>query len=152
MKNTDLTPIQERFIFNPDLNSGYKFISAILGLKNFKTIDELYKAGYIIEWNEGPFRIFNVKKNKIEAPKSIRSIWDNEGETLDRYSIVFKDFYDREEKYFECLGLSIDPTYALGFSQFSGAMDGPHLGKKLSWEELPENIQKHIISRLQEDS
>ena len=85
----------------------------------------------------------------ITKPETLRSIWDNEGETYDRYSIVLNDYYDRAETMRECLGLSHNPTHPCGFSQFSGAMEGEHLGKKKEWNELPGNIQKHIINRLQ---
>lgn len=62
MHNTDLTEIEDRFIFDDKLQGGYRFISAVLGLKGFKTIDEAYAKGYAIVWNEAPFRVFNIKK------------------------------------------------------------------------------------------
>jgi len=77
---------------------------------------------------------------------NIHSIWDNNGETLDRYTIVLNSFHDRAETLNECLALSEN---ALGISEFSSCQPGKHLGKKLKFEELPKNIQAHIKSRLE---
>lgn len=87
----------------------------------------------------------------MTQPGLVKSIWDNEGETMDRFSIVLnEDYHSYPSEMFGCLGLSIDPTYALGFSQFTGAMEGEHLGKRLEWSQLPKNIQEHVVSRLTE--
>jgi len=79
---------------------------------------------------------------------NIKSIWDNEGETLDRYTIVLDCYYNRQETMYECLCLSSNPTHPLGFSQFAGCMEGEHLGKKITFEELPKDIQEHVLQRI----
>ena len=67
-------------------------------------------------------------------------IFDNP-KTFDRYSVVLEDG--------DCLGLSNNPGSPQGFSQWCGQVEaGPHLGKELSWEELPANVQAHIKIRL----
>lgn len=77
-------------------------------------------------------------------PQKIKSIWDNRGKTIDRYTIVFED---RERGFNICLGLSVDPDYPLGFSQFGTCIEGSHLGIRITWEDLPSTIKKHIIER-----
>jgi hypothetical protein len=46
------------------------------------------------------------------------------------------------------LGMSDHPNHPQGFSQFTEGQEGRHLGKKVPWEDVPENIRKHIISRI----
>ena len=88
----------------------------------------------------------------MKQPNNIKSIWDNGGETIDRFSIVLnEDYHSYPSEMFGCLGLSINPTYPLGFSQFCGAMEGEHLGRKLNWDDLPIKIQTHISLRLDQD-
>ena len=36
----------------------------------------------------------------------------------------------------------------LGFSQFSYCQEGPHLGKWTKFEELTEELQRHIKARI----
>ena len=48
------------------------------------------------------------------------------------------------------LGLSDNPDSPCGFSQFSGCKEGEHLGKIISFNTLPENVQKHIIKRMKQ--
>ncbi|MEE9164965.1 MAG: hypothetical protein V3U15_01755 [Nitrospinota bacterium] len=77
----------------------------------------------------------------MRKPRYIKSIYDNEGKTIDRYAVFFKT----EDII---LGLSDDPDYPLGFAQCGEAIEGPHLGKKILWKDLPENVQKHIKRRM----
>ena len=79
------------------------------------------------------------------AISQIHSCYDNHGETFDQYSIVLNE---QEGDLYTCLGLSSDPTSPQGFSQFSMAMPGAHLGDKIDFFQLPENIQAHVIERL----
>lgn len=83
---------------------------------------------------------------------SIKSVWDNEGETADRYTVVFNEHERCRPGFpdlFTALGMSDNPTHPQGFSQFTSAMEGPHLGKKLAFEDLPEHIQEHIKMRME---
>jgi hypothetical protein len=80
----------------------------------------------------------------------IIACYDNGGETLDRYTIVFNTFHDYKKTLRECLALSKgDEDGFFGFSQFSSCQLGKHLGKKLKFEQLPEHVQKHIKSRME---
>lgn len=75
-------------------------------------------------------------------------IYDNGGETVDRYTVVFTDWKD-EAGWFDCLGISDNPTHPqYGFSQWGTAELGPHLGKRITLGELPKEIQEHIKERL----
>lgn len=69
----------------------------------------------------------------------IRSIYDNKGKTFDRYTVVFDDG--------SALGLSHNPDSPVGFSQWGEATEGSHLGKTISFEELPQRVQQHIKMR-----
>lgn len=86
----------------------------------------------------------------LPMPDNIKSIWDNKGETVDRYSIMLERAFSKIT-FLDCLSLSADPTHPLAVSQFSVAIEGKHLGKRIQWEELEQPIQAHIISRLKED-
>lgn len=46
------------------------------------------------------------------------------------------------------IGMSDNPTNPQGFSQFGEGREGPHLGKKMPWLKVPENIRNHILSRI----
>jgi hypothetical protein len=76
---------------------------------------------------------------------TIIGVYDNEGKTFDRYSIVFKkeDGY----KFSDILGLSHNPDSPQGFSQFGYGFKGNHLGKKIPLDTLPKNIKEHISRR-----
>ena len=94
--------------------------------------------------------ISEIVDKKIVAPieqnKHITDIYDNFGESLDRYTIFTDDEYD--DGNFICLSCSDDPTHPLGFSQFSEGKPGDHCGVKIAFSDLPENVQKHVNKRL----
>ncbi len=76
----------------------------------------------------------------------IISIYDNDGETHDRYTIVLNEPW--APGFLTCLGLSDNPNSPQGFSQFSSCQDGSHLGSKIEFNSLPIEIQNHIIERI----
>lgn len=77
----------------------------------------------------------------------ILKIYDNEGETFDRYTVVTNEHYNGK---FECLGLSTNPDNPQGFSMWCICVLGEHLGKEIAFEDLPLNVQEHITRRLAE--
>ena len=77
-------------------------------------------------------------------------VFDNEGSTFDRYTVLTHSVL-WQSKLWESLGLSSDPDHPQGFSQWGLALPGPHLGKTISFEKLPENVQRHVLERLKED-
>jgi len=71
----------------------------------------------------------------------ISKVFDNGGATFDRYTIIFEDRPD-------ALGLSGNCDSPQGFSQFGVAIEGRHLGKRISFKDLPENVRLHIYQRI----
>jgi hypothetical protein len=73
---------------------------------------------------------------------------------FDRYTLVTDNSYDlADNTYHDMLGLSDNPDSPQGFSQFSGGDytpngDNSHLGKRIKFSDLPENVQKHAKARL----
>lgn len=74
----------------------------------------------------------------------IIAVYDNGGKTIDRYTIYVNIKHDLGQQY-ECLAVGTDPQ---GFSQWCSGVLGPHNGKKLTFEQLPEHIQKHVQARI----
>jgi len=80
----------------------------------------------------------------LKKKKVIRSIWDNKGKTIDRYTIILT--IKKANDGYCCFSLSNNSDN--GFFQFGTCKEGEHLGKRISWKDLPNNIRKHIINRL----
>jgi hypothetical protein len=87
-----------------------------------------------------------------DKPKIIKTIWDNKGKTMDRYTVVLKKptYHTGLLGSHESLGLSEYPTDPQGFSQMGMAVEGPHLGEKIAFYDLPFNVINHIVYRLVE--
>ncbi len=85
-------------------------------------------------------------------------VYDNEGATLDRYTIFPRDKdWDAQAKKITphrylrpCLGLSGHPVpwHPQGVSQFTTGAPGPHLGKRIKLHDLPVDIRTHALKRL----
>ena len=72
-------------------------------------------------------------------------IYDNGGETVDRYTVVI-DYPDGSQSW---LGSSEKPFDPQGFGQHvgdegSGNQEGEHLGKRVKFSEVPKDVQKFI--------
>lgn len=76
----------------------------------------------------------------------IINIFDNGGETADRYTVAFQT--EAGPGVWTCLVLSANPESPQGISLFSTCKVGPHLGKRVKLHQLPENVQKHIQQRI----
>jgi hypothetical protein len=82
----------------------------------------------------------------------ITAIYDNSGKAVDRYTVVLhkiQHYPNCPRVRYACLGLSDDPDSPQGFSQFGQCVLGGHLGRKIRFEDLPENVQEHIKKRLE---
>ena len=92
-----------------------------------------------------------------DIPRKVR-IYDNggsekEGGTFDRYTVVFTGNYPIKNRgWYDYLGLSEHPFHPQGFGQSGAAefqpVDRPnysHLGKKIKFENLPEDCKKAVI-------
>lgn len=74
-------------------------------------------------------------------------IYDNGGETFDRYTVVFADG--------SVLGIGDTGNVPNGFCMHVGSIhegsvtEGPHLGKRIFLEEMTKPAQKAVIAELQ---
>lgn len=84
----------------------------------------------------------------MKRPRNIR-IYDNGGATFDRYTVIYMDEPERKPGTYNALCMSADPFSPLGFCQHSIAMPGRHLGKRIRWEELPEDCRKAVVQDCQ---
>ena len=73
----------------------------------------------------------------------IIGVFDNEGQTIDRYTVVFDDIADFEGNY-TCFGMSGNPTYPLGVGMHCAGKLGTHLGKRIAFADLPAECQSVI--------
>lgn len=77
-------------------------------------------------------------------------IYDNGGKTFDRYTVVYMDFPEHGyPKTYQAIGMSINPFHPQGFGSHCVAKPGRHLGKKIKFEELPEDCQKLVKKDLE---
>jgi hypothetical protein len=88
-------------------------------------------------------------------PREVIGCWDNGGKTADRYTVAFNP--DTSEhasiaRGVPMLGMSTRPTHPQGFSQWTEGVPGPHLGRRVAWAKLPENIRAHVCARLAQES
>ena len=90
----------------------------------------------------------SAKRWLIDAPEDVIAVYDNNGKTLDRYSVLLNQWYTDRSQLVECLALSDNPTHPMGFSQFTNAARGPHLGRKVTWASLPADVRRHAQVRL----
>jgi len=72
--------------------------------------------------------------------------FDNGGKTLDRYTILTEAWHFG--KSCDCLGVSDDCDSPQGFSQWGDCVEGEHLGREIAFDELPQNVQNHVMARI----
>lgn len=75
-------------------------------------------------------------------------VYDDGDKSFDRYTVVLDEPGTRAGGDFAALGLSDNPGHPQGFSQFTTAHDGPHLGKRIKFSDLPDGVRKHAAARL----
>ena len=89
----------------------------------------------------------------------ILGVFDNDGKTFDRYTVVTEYFSISPvsgKKYYDAIGMSHNPNSPQGFSQwgscsFNSDGENKHLGKEIKFEELPEIVQEHFHMRTEEE-
>ena len=86
----------------------------------------------------------------------VKAVYDNGGASIDRYTIVYNGKAGKHSVYgsqlWECVGSSMNPTHPQGFFQHGDCTIGMHLGKKIKFEELPEEVRKCVERDLAEDA
>lgn len=78
----------------------------------------------------------------------IIAVFDNGGETFDRYTVFVNEWHDYAKTVHMCLGMSHNPTDPQGYSQWGSGHPGTHCGKQIIFHQLPEHIQQHVTARL----
>lgn len=107
----------------------------------------LNKAAQDIETRGFGDSEFSSTETAQERIKKELRIYDNGGKTVDRYTAV----YMREPEHgglFAALGMSADPFHPQGFGQHCTAKPGRHLGKRVSFDDLPAACQRFVLQNL----
>ena len=87
-----------------------------------------------------------VQKN---GKRYVCRIYDNQGKTLDRYTIALKAEASRGVKYWPYLGCNSLPFHSIGYHGESYEfLNGKHLGKRVCFEDCPEQVQQFIMQNL----
>jgi len=82
----------------------------------------------------------------------ILGVFDNE-KAYDRYTVVFNETIEmigEEEPFYQGLGLSPDGGSTWVEVKFDKKGDNSHLGKRISFEELPEKVKQAVFQALEE--
>ena len=96
-------------------------------------------------------------RNTIDHPtrgKLACRIWDNGGETADRYTVIFKARRHRGRLYWPYLASGDAPFHPQGFGQHGEftsreqAKGGKHLGKRVPFEAVPQDVQRFILQSI----
>ena len=88
-------------------------------------------------------------------PKYVRC-YDNQGETIDCYTIVFSGNYKGRNRTCHYLSCNAHPFAPQGFGQHGEndtIIDKPsykHLGKKVKFEGLPVDVKKFVLDNYNE--
>ena len=80
-----------------------------------------------------------MKKEKL----NIRC-YDDGGKSVDRYTVVYMDQPESGYKHYACVGMSANPFHPQGVGQHSIATVGRHLGKRIQFEDLPEDCRELV--------
>lgn len=87
-----------------------------------------------------------MKNEAVAEPEfaGLIEIYDAGDDVYDRYTVVYLNEPERKKDMFECVGMSEHPFHPQGFGQHSTAMRGSHLGKVISFDQLPPDCQKLV--------
>ena len=83
-----------------------------------------------------------IKLNQVK-------IYDNGGNTADRFTAIFPMFPKERDGSFYALGFDERPFHPQGFGQHTSAMPGRHLGKRILFADLNEDGQTLITREFQ---
>jgi hypothetical protein len=83
----------------------------------------------------------------------IHSIYDNGGETADRYTVYYGgrgtvrwDY--RGARMRLCVGMSASPFSPQGYGQHGEGQPGRHNGRRIAWRDLPADCKELVLSDL----
>lgn len=85
----------------------------------------------------------------------VKAVYDNGGKTFDRFTVVYDSSRTTLKNHngrrlWECVGSSMNPNSPHGFFQHSDCTLGKHLGKRITFADLPEEVRKCVERDLQE--
>lgn len=72
------------------------------------------------------------------------TLYDNGGQTADRYTAVLHDYPESQAGTFAALAMDERPFHPQGFCQHTSAMPGPHLGRTIALDALPADCQRAL--------
>ena len=75
-----------------------------------------------------------------KKPPKGTHVYDSGDRTIDRYTIIFP-------KAEMAMSLSLNPDSPQGFSQWGCFTEGSHLGKRISWDDMPQRVREHALKR-----
>lgn len=77
-------------------------------------------------------------------------VYDNGGATADRYTVVLakRGYEMANPAHHPMLSMSEYPNHPQGVSMFGEGRIGRHLGKRIKFYDLPENVRHHALERL----
>ena len=86
----------------------------------------------------------------IDRYGTVLRCYDNGGRSFDRYTILPPRWaVEHVARYrvgvgalWVAIGSSAHPFHPQGFGQHWEAVAGPHLGRRVSWDTLPADVQK----------
>ena len=70
--------------------------------------------------------------------------YDNEGETFDRYTVVYMELMEKQPNTYYAVGMSANPLHPQGFGQHATAMPGKHFGKRIKFSNLPADCRRLV--------
>ncbi len=76
----------------------------------------------------------------------IHSIYDNGGETADRYTVFYggRGTINPHNGMRAYVGMSASPFHPQGFGQHGEGKPGRHNGKRITFDQLPADCQKLV--------
>lgn len=89
----------------------------------------------------------DIKKKAVALYGTALRIYDNGGKTFDRYTILPPRYAggayrERAPGTWTAIAASEKPYHPQGFGQHVSAMPGRHLGRRIRWCDLPDDVQR----------
>lgn len=111
---------------------------------------------------------FPVRKDQNGNLTRFRKAYDNGGISIDRYTVTFEVYNEHTGKWeiysegwnvnapkgdpsyrkISCLCMNETPFHPCGFGQWGTCIEGRHLGKRVLFSALPEQVKECIIQQM----
>lgn len=129
----------KKSVLSPDYSQGRILPSGQLqpGIPRHADVDDAVEV-----WNQSLLDCPCSTWKEQDEDDPTLEIWDNDGKTADRYTIFFDESDD-------CVGSSSSPFHPQGFWQHTSGQRGEHLGKRVEFEQLPDDVQRAIRQELE---